>query len=100
MIKEPKIKEKVESPCIECPNMINCEKMCYERLEWGVIEADKDDEELSIYGNNIKVEGSKRIKYSKYQDQDEVVQALLKSFDSIYRKEVIGYILEQQYKKR
>lgn len=92
-----------ESPCLECPNMVNCNKMCFERLHWGVYEADKEDEELLIYGNNIKVQGSKRIKFSKYkdkyQDQDEVVQALLRSFDNIYRTEVVGYILAQQARK-
>lgn len=86
---------KIESPCIECPNMINCKKMCYKRLEWAVFEADKDDEEFNIYGNNIKVEGATRIKpilENKYKDQDEIVQALLREFDNIYNIEVVKFI--------
>ena len=91
--------EKVESPCLDCENMVQCKKMCYKRLEWSIFEAEKDDEELKIYGNNLEVKGSERIKRyikTKYKDKDEVVQDLLEDFDKIYRREVIGYILSKQ----
>lgn len=91
--------EKVESPCLDCENMVRCKKMCYRRLEWSIFEAEKDDEELKIYGNNLEVKGSERIKKyikSKYEDKDEVVQNLLEEFDDIYKKEVVGYILSMK----
>lgn len=90
------MKGRIESPCLDCENMVKCKKMCYRRLEWGVFEAEKDDEEIEIYGNNLKVKGSERIKKpmkTKYEDKDEEVQELLKEFDNIYKKEVIGYFL-------
>lgn len=93
------MKEKVESPCIECKYMVECQRMCYDRLEWSIIDAEKDDEELEIYGNNLKVKGSQRIKRNKktkYEDKDEAVQELLNDFDKIYRREVIGYILSRK----
>lgn len=95
------MKEKVESPCLDCENMVQCKKMCYKRLEWSIFEADKDDEELNIYGNNLEVKGSQRIKKQvnidlKYEDKDEIVKELLEEFDNIYKKEVVGYILSKQ----
>lgn len=92
------MREKIESPCLDCESMVKCKKMCYRRLEWGVLEAEKDDEEIEIYGNNLKVKGSERIKkiMKKYEDKDEEVQELLKEFDNIYKKEIVGYILSQK----
>lgn len=76
-----------ESPCIECPNMVNCSKMCYERLEWGIFEANTNDGEFYIYGNNIEV-GMNRDKY-KYNNDDNEVKVLLKEFDKLY-KEIVA----------
>lgn len=86
------MKEKVESPCIECENMVNCKKMCYSRLEWGVFDADPTDEELKIYGNNLQVKEHK----VKYEKMDKEVKKLLKEFNDIYKKEVVGYLMSQQ----
>lgn len=74
-----------ESPCIECPNMVNCSKMCYERLEWGVFEAKLDDEELVIYGNNIEIKDK-----CKSNDNNDEVKVLLKEFNKLYRQVVLG----------
>lgn len=41
-----------ESPCIKCKNRNECDKMCYNRLEWGVLEASLDDTNLYTYGLN------------------------------------------------
>lgn len=75
-----------ESPCIECKNMVDCNKMCYERLEWSVFEANPNDEEVFIYGNNIEVGGNKY----KYEDNNVEVKNLLKEFNELYKKVVIG----------
>lgn len=96
MTEESNVKEKVESPCLDCVDMVKCRKMCYKRVEWGVLEADKDDEELSIYGNNREVKGSKRIKIyikTKYKDKDLGVNKLLTEFDKLYEERVINPIL-------
>ena len=82
--------------------MIDCKKMCYERLEWGVFEADTNDEELNIYGNNISVEGSAKFKLNlgdKYKEQDVMVRILLEDFDNIYNTEVVKPIKEAQARK-
>lgn len=102
MIEEFNAKEKVESPCLDCLDMVKCRKMCYKRLEWGVLEADKDDEELLIYGNNKEVKGSERIKVyikTKYKDKDLEVNQLLTEFDEYYQRMIINPILYSDKKE-
>lgn len=90
---------KIESPCLECTNMVQCRKMCYKRLEWGVLEANISDEELQIYGNNIKIKNKSKI-LKQQNNYDEEVKQLLKDFRDIFKQEVVGYILSQQDKSR
>lgn len=93
-----KVKEnqigKVESPCLDCPNMVQCKKICYNRLEWGVFYVNQnevenknyvnlEDDELNIYGNNI------RVKRRNLREDSEEVKQLLKEFEYIYQEIVV-----------
>lgn len=79
--------KRIESPCLECSKMVGCKKMCYKRLEWGVLESSPTDEELNIYGNNIKVKGSELVK-GKNLNLDKEVIDLLRDFKQIYEEKV------------
>lgn len=86
-----------ETPCLECPNMVSCNKMCYKRLEWGVFDADPQDEELHIYGNNILVRKEKDIVQLCTEEEilartgaDEEVKKLLIEFNQLYRDIVVA----------
>ncbi len=65
------------SPCVDCSHSATCTRMCYNRLEWGVFEADSEVVNLAVYGNG---------QISKYvkQHKSKQVTELLNDFSDIY----------------
>ena len=74
----------IESPCLECRWMMQCKGMCRRRLEWALFDAESDDEELHIYGNNLPVSPLDQL--LKNRETPKKVDENKKSYESMYEK--------------